>query len=165
MNGIIIKYSQNNINTDLIIPARYLKKSDPNYLAKHCLEDLDSEFHKKKKTVKANILVAGSNFGSGSSREQAPLSLKTAGIECIIAPYFARIFFRNSINIGLQIIEFEDISEFSTGDNVEIELEKGLIKNHTTKKEFNFKKVPPFLREIISAGGLANFAKKKMLEN
>ncbi|TFF92982.1 MAG: 3-isopropylmalate dehydratase small subunit [Promethearchaeota archaeon] len=165
MNGVIIKYNQNNINTDLIIPARYLNKSDPEHLAKHCLEDLDPDFHKKKKSIKANILVAGSNFGSGSSREQAPLSLKTAGIKCIIAPSFARIFFRNSINIGLSIIEFEDIAEFSTGDDIEIKLEEGIIKNHSTGKKFKIRRIPSFLTEIISAGGLVNFARKKILEN
>ncbi|TXT65051.1 MAG: 3-isopropylmalate dehydratase small subunit [Promethearchaeota archaeon] len=164
MNGIVLKYEEKNINTDLIIPARFLNKSDFDHLAEHCMEDLDPNFHKRKQDLNASILVGGANFGSGSSREQAPISLKAAGIKCIIAPYFARIFFRNSINIGLPIIEFVDISQFSTGDQIEISLVKGFIRNITTDKEFSIKKMPPFLREIISADGLINYARSKIIE-
>lgn len=164
MKGIVIKYDQVNINTDLIIPARYLNKSDPEHLAAHCMEDLDPNFHETKKDLNATILVAGSNFGNGSSREQAPISLKAAGIKAIIAPYFARIFFRNSINIGLPIIEFEDISQFSAGDQLEISLEEGHISNETTGNQFSIKKLPPFLREIISVDGLINFARNHIIE-
>jgi len=164
MKGIVIKYNQKNINTDLIIPARYLNKSDSEHLAEHCMEDLDQNFQETKEKLNASILVAGSNFGSGSSREQAPISLKAAGIKIIIAPYFARIFFRNSINIGLPIIEFEDISQFSTGDQLEISLEDGYIFNETTGNQISIKKLPSFLREIISADGLINFARNQIIE-
>ncbi|GAH73317.1 unnamed protein product [marine sediment metagenome] len=109
MIGKVIKYNLKNINTDLIIPARYLINSDKNYLAQHCMEDLDRDFIKKVNEYNYSILVANSNFGYGSSREQAPLALKASGIKCIIAPSFARIFFRNSINIGLQIVELSNI--------------------------------------------------------
>ena len=112
IEGNVIKYEEENINTDLIIPARYLNKSDAEHLAVHCMEDLDPNFHEKKKELNASILVAGANFGSGSSREQAPIALKAAGIQCIIAPSYARIFFRNSINIALPLIEFREISKF-----------------------------------------------------
>ncbi|MBW1985197.1 MAG: 3-isopropylmalate dehydratase small subunit, partial [Deltaproteobacteria bacterium] len=111
MIGKVIKYNLKNINTDLIIPARYLINSDKNYLAQHCMEDLDREFVKKVNESNYSILVANSNFGCGSSREQAPLALKASGIKCIIAPSFARIFFRNSINIGLQIVELSNIDD------------------------------------------------------
>lgn len=161
----MIKYDQKNINTDLIIPARYLIKSDPLYLAEHCMEDLDPEFQQRKKELGATILVGGSNFGSGSSREQAPLAIKTAGIECVIAPSFARIFFRNSINIGLPIIEFSDIHELSTGDELEIILEEGIIKNMTSNKEFKVNKMPSFLQDIISSDGLVNYARSKIVKN
>ena len=164
MKGIVIKYDQRNINTDLIIPARYLVKSDPMFLAEHCMEDLDPDFNQKKKELGASILVGGSNFGSGSSREQAPLALKTAGIECVIAPSFARIFFRNSINIGLPIIEFHGIKDLNTGDEIELNFEKGIIKNLTLNKEFKVNKMPAFLQEIISSDGLVNFARNKIVK-
>ena len=165
MKGIVIKYDEKNINTDLIIPARYLIKSDPSFLAEHCMEDLDPEFKQRKKDLGATIIVGGANFGSGSSREQAPLAIKTAGIECVIAPSFARIFFRNSINIGLPIIEFTEIKELNTGDNLEIDFETGIIKNLTLNKEFKVNKMPPFLQEIISSDGLVNFARNKIVKN
>ena len=164
MKGIIIKYEDNNINTDLIIPARYLVTSDYDQLAQHCMEDLDPEFNEKRKQMEATIMVGGINFGCGSSREQAPIAIKAAGIQCVIAPTFARIFFRNSINIGLPIIEFKDIEELNTGDEIEINFEQGLIKNITTNKEYSITKMPAFLQEIISAQGLVNFARKKILD-
>ena len=165
MKGIVIKYDQKNINTDLIIPARYLIKSDPSYLAEHCMEDLDPKFKQRKKDLGATIMVGGANFGSGSSREQAPLAIKTAGIECVIAPSFARIFFRNSINIGLLIIEFNEIHDLNTGDELEINFESGIINNITLNKEFKVNKMPAFLQEIISSNGLVNFARNKIVKN
>ena len=164
MRGKAIKYNKKNINTDLIIPARYLIKSDPDYLAEHCMEDLDPEFNQKIKEIDATILVAGVNFGCGSSREQAPIAIKTAGIKCIIAPSFARIFFRNAINIGLPIIEFANIDEINTGDELDINFEEGIIRNLTTNNEYKIKKMPHFLQEIISVDGLVNFARNKILK-
>jgi 3-isopropylmalate/(R)-2-methylmalate dehydratase small subunit len=163
MIGKIIKYEENNINTDLIIPARYLIKSDPDYLAQHCMEDLDPDFIEKQKESGASILVGGANFGCGSSREQAPIAMKAAGIGCVIAPYFARIFFRNSINIGLNIIEFKNIDFLNSGDEIEINFEQGTLKNITTSTEHKIIKMPAFLQEIISANGLVNFARNKIL--
>ncbi len=163
MIGTVIKYEQANINTDLIIPARYLIKSDPVFLAEHCMEDLDPHFLRKKKLLGAEILVGGPNFGSGSSREQAPLALKTCGVKCIIAPHFARIFLRNSINIGLPILEFDKIGELNEGDRLEIDFEKGILSNLTSNRTYNIKKLPRFVQEIIDSGGLINFGRKKIL--
>ena len=162
MKGKVIKYDDKNINTDLIIPARYLTDSNPDHLAGHCMEDLDSEFINKKEELNAKIIVADSNFGCGSSREQAPIAIKAAGIECVLAPSFARIFFRNSINIGLPIIEFQDISAINTGDELDIDFETGIIKNLSSNKEFTITKMPSFLQELISMEGLVNFAKDKI---
>ncbi len=165
LRGKVIKYNEKNINTDLIIPARYLIKSDPDFLAEHCMEDLDPEFNQKIKELDAKILIANGNFGCGSSREQAPIAIKSAGIKCVMAPSFARIFFRNAINIALPIIEFKDIDLISNEDELELNLEEGLIKNLTTHEKFIIKKIPAFLQEIISANGLVNFARKKILKN
>ena len=162
MIGKVIKYSLKNINTDLIIPARYLVNSDPDFLAQHCMEDLDRDFVDKVKKENYQIMVADSNFGCGSSREQAPSAIKASGITCIIAPSFARIFFRNAINIGLPIIEFPDIEKLKTGDNLNIQFEEGLIKNTSTAEEFQIIKQPSFLQQIILAGGLINFARKQI---
>ncbi|TFF87970.1 MAG: 3-isopropylmalate dehydratase small subunit [Promethearchaeota archaeon] len=165
MKGTIIKYAEKNIDTDLIIPARYLNKSDIDHLAGHCMEDLDPEFKEKKEKLNANIMVGGANFGCGSSREQAPLSIKGAGIDCVIAPTFARIFFRNAINIGLPIIEFENIDAFSSGDEVKIDFETGQIVNLTTDQKYTIKSMPGFLQEIIQSDGLISFARKKIIES
>jgi 3-isopropylmalate/(R)-2-methylmalate dehydratase small subunit len=165
MKGRVIKYNKKNIDTDLIIPARYLVSSDPEHLAEHCFEDLDPEFNEKKKNLGISIIVTNSNFGSGSSREQAPLALKAAGIKCVIAPSFARIFFRNAINIGLPIIELKEIDEINSEDELEVNFEKGIINNLTSNKQFKIIKVPDFLQEIISADGLVNFARNKILKN
>lgn len=164
MIGKVIKYDIKDINTDLIIPARYLTISDTEYLAKHCMEDLDVSFNQKKKELEFTIIVAGSNFGCGSSREQAPIALKAAGINCIIAPSFARIFFRNAINIGLPIIEFESIASINNDDYLEINLSDGIIKNLSTDKEYIIKKIPSFLQEIIDDDGLINYARKRILK-
>ncbi|MFX1257337.1 MAG: 3-isopropylmalate dehydratase small subunit [Promethearchaeota archaeon] len=162
MKGKVIKYIQKNINTDLIIPARYLVNSNPDFLAQHCMEDIDPEFIQKITKNDFTIIVANSNFGCGSSREQAPIAIKAAGIQCVIAPSYSRIFFRNAINIGLPIIEFKDIEHLNTGDQLDIDLKKGILKNLTTKKEYEIKKMPLFLQELILAGGLVNFAKNEI---
>ncbi|MFX1395932.1 MAG: 3-isopropylmalate dehydratase small subunit [Promethearchaeota archaeon] len=165
MRGKAIKYNEMNINTDLIIPARYLVDSDPKFLAAHCMEDLDPDFNAKVKKEDISIIVANSNFGSGSSREQAPLAIKTAGIQCVLAPSFARIFFRNAINIGLPIIEFKEIEQINTGDELEIDFENGKIVNLTTHEDFIITKMPEFLQEIIASEGLVNYAKKIIARN
>ena len=165
MKGKVIKYKEKNLNTDLIIPARHLVNSDPDFLAQHCMEDLDPDFTQKMEKEGFTIMVGDTNFGCGSSREQAPIALKTAGIKCLIAPSYARIFFRNAINIGLPIIELTDISGINTGDELDIDFLKGLIKNLTTNTEFIVNKMPTFLQEIISAEGLVNYARNKILKN
>jgi len=165
MIGKVIKYDKKDINTDLIIPARYLTLIDPDYLAKHCMEDLDDKFIQNQKKFGYSILVAGSNFGCGSSREQAPIALKAAGIRCIIAPSFARIFFRNAINIGLPIIEFEKIEMMKTDDDLEINFTEGIIKNISTKIEYQIRNLPSFLQDIISVNGLINYARNKILKD
>lgn len=165
MEGIVLKYDKKNIDTDLIIPARHLVTSDQEHLSKHCFEDFDKDFHEKKTKLGASIIVANSNFGCGSSREQAPIALKAAGIECVIAPSFARIFFRNAINIGLPIIELKEINAIRNGDKLEIDFQKGIIKNLTTSSTLTTTKLPEFLQEIISADGLVNFARNKILKN
>jgi len=164
VKGKVIKYNEKNLNTDLIIPARYLVDSDPDHLAEHCMEDLDSEFNQKLAKEGFTILVADSNFGCGSSREQAPVALKAAGIQCVIAPSYARIFFRNAINIGLPIIEFKEIEVLNTDDELVIDFERGILNNLTSNNEFKIKKMPHFLQELISIGGLTNFARNKILE-
>jgi 3-isopropylmalate/(R)-2-methylmalate dehydratase small subunit len=165
MKGIVLKYEKKNIDTDLLIPARYLVNSDPAHLAEHCFEDFDPEFKRKKDELGISIIVADGNFGSGSSREQAPIALKAAGIKCIIAPSFARIFFRNAINIGLPIIELKEIQSLNTGDHLDINFEKGLIKNLTTNREYKINEMPNFLKDIISSEGLINYARNKILKN
>ncbi|MFX1428181.1 MAG: 3-isopropylmalate dehydratase small subunit [Promethearchaeota archaeon] len=165
MIGKVIKYDVKDINTDLIIPARYLVNSDSEYLAKHCMEDLDTNFIEKKNKFDYSVLVAGANFGCGSSREQAPIALKSAGMKCIIAPSFARIFFRNAINIGLPIVELQNIKAITTGDDLEIIFTKGIVKNLSKSIELIFNKIPSFIGEIISADGLVNFARHLILEN
>lgn len=163
MIGKAIKYEKKDINTDLIIPARYLTLTNPDYLGQHCMEDLDENFINKLDEFGYSILIAGSNFGCGSSREHAPIALKSAGIKCIIAPSFARIFFRNAINIGLPIIEFFNINDIKTGDVLEIKFTEGVILNQSLNKEYKTKKVPSFLTAIIESNGLVNYAKKIIL--
>jgi 3-isopropylmalate/(R)-2-methylmalate dehydratase small subunit len=165
MIGKVIKYDIKDINTDLIIPARFLITSDSDFLAKHCMEDLDAHFIENKIKYGYTIMVAGSNFGCGSSREQAPIALKSAGIRCIIAPSFARIFFRNAINIGLPIIECSNIEEINTGDDLELRFSEGIVKNLSTNIEFIVKKMPAFIEEIVSNNGLINYAKSLILKN
>ena len=163
MKGKVIKYEIKNINTDAIIPARYLISSEPDHLAQHCLEDIDPNFMLKVKEFNYSILVTNSNFGCGSSREQAPISLKASGIRCIIAPSFARIFFRNAINIGLPILELEKINLLNSGDNLWIDLTSGLIENLTTKTKIRVKKMPKFIQNIINSNGLINYSRKFLI--
>ena len=152
VKGTVIKYGDN-IDTDVIIPARYLNTSDPKELASHCMEDIDTEFVKKVK--KGDIMVGGFNFGCGSSREHAPISIKESGISVIIAKSFARIFYRNSINIGLPIIECPEAAEaIENGSEVEVDFDKGVIKDLTAGKEYKTSPFPAFIQEIINAGGL-----------
>ncbi|MCF6158348.1 MAG: 3-isopropylmalate dehydratase small subunit [wastewater metagenome] len=149
-----------NINTDEIIPARYLNTTDTKELAAHCMEDADPDF--MKKAQKGDVIVAGDNFGCGSSREHAPIAIKAAGISGVIAKSFARIFFRNAINIGLPIFESPEAAEqIQEGDEVEIDLAHAEIIDHTSKKRFRFEPFPQEMQEIIQVGGLMNFVKKR----
>ncbi|NQT46995.1 MAG: 3-isopropylmalate dehydratase small subunit [Candidatus Omnitrophica bacterium] len=157
--GRVHKFGKD-VNTDEIIPARYLNTSDPKELAKHCMEDADARFASKVK--KGDIIVAGKNFGCGSSREHAPMSIKAAGVSCVIAESFARIFFRNSINIGLPIVESKRAARaICAGDQVQVDTVKGVITNFTTKKTFKAEPFPPFMQSLIKAGGLMNYIKKR----
>lgn len=150
---------EDNIDTDVIIPARYLNTTDPKELASHCMEDLDSDFSTKVEA--GDIIVAGNNFGCGSSREHAPLAIKSAGISCVVASSFARIFYRNSINIGLPILECKDCNKkIKTGDILEIDTDKGIISNITSGEIFEARPFPEFIKGIINAGGLMNYAKE-----
>ncbi|MBR1747655.1 MAG: 3-isopropylmalate dehydratase small subunit [Clostridia bacterium] len=141
-----------NVDTDVIIPARYLNTPDEKALAEHCLEDLDPTF--VKRVTPGDVVVAGNNFGCGSSREHAPIALKSSGVSCVIAKSFARIFYRNAINIGLAIVECPDCGEIAEGDEVEIDFDKGTVVDKTVKKRFSVKPFPPFIQDIIDAGGL-----------
>lgn len=159
-HGKVFKYGDN-VDTDVIIPARYLNTSNAKELAAHCMEDIDAEFVSKVKD--GDIMVADKNFGCGSSREHAPLAIKTAGISCVIAATFARIFYRNSINIGLPILECpEAAAGIKAGNEVEVDFDTGVIKNITTGKEFKAQPFPAFMQEIIKADGLINQLKKKL---
>ena len=156
--GTVHKYGRD-IDTDVIIPARYLTTSDPAELAKHCLEDLDAEF--VNKVAAGDILVAEENFGCGSSREHAPICIKAAGVSCVIAKSFARIFYRNSINIGLPIMECAPaVDAINNGDVVEVDADSGIITDKTTGETFQSQPFPPFLQEIIEEGGLVARTKK-----
>jgi len=150
IKGTVIKYGDN-VDTDVIIPARYLNTSDEKELAAHCMEDLDRTFVTRVRP--GDIMVAGTNFGCGSSREHAPLAIKTSGIACVVAKSFARIFYRNAINIGLPIIEC-DTDAIDEGDTLEIDFDKGELHNLTKNTTAKFAPFPPFLQDIIKAGGL-----------
>ncbi|MCR4851366.1 MAG: 3-isopropylmalate dehydratase small subunit [Lachnospiraceae bacterium] len=157
--GTVFKYGDN-VDTDVIIPARYLNSSDPNELSTHCMEDIDKEFVSKVK--KGDIIVAGKNFGCGSSREHAPISIKASGVSCVIAETFARIFYRNSINIGMPIIECPEASkEIEQGDDVEIDFNTGIIKDITKGTTYQGQSFPEFMQKIIDAGGLVNYINEK----
>lgn len=145
-----------NVDTDVIIPARYLNSSDPAELAKHCMEDIDATFIEK--VSNGDLIIAGKNFGCGSSREHAPIAIKAAGVSCVIAQTFARIFYRNAINIGLPIIECNEAYEgISEGDEVKIDFDSGMIYNRTTNQSFKGQAFPPFMQKIIAADGLINY--------
>ena len=159
MQGRTWKF-KNNIDTDLIIPARYLNTHDPAELAKHCMEDADPEFFKK--VGKGDFIVAGENFGCGSSREHAPVAIKAAGVSAVIAKSFARIFFRNSINVGLPIMEIKETDEINEGDTLEVDIEKGSIKDITTGKTYKAEPFPAFMKNIIDKGGLVHHVKEKL---
>ena len=157
--GIVFKYGDN-VDTDVIIPARYLNSSDPAELATHCMEDIDQDFVKKVK--KGDIMVATKNFGCGSSREHAPIAIKASGISCVIADTFARIFYRNAINIGLPIIECADAAnEIEAGDEVEVDFDSGKIFDLTKGTEYQGQAFPPFMQKIIDAEGLVNYINAK----
>lgn len=160
IRGNVIKYGDN-VDTDVIIPGRYLTSSDPEHLARHCMADLDPDFLKKRKP--GDIIVAGNNFGCGSSREDAPLAIKSAGIACVIAGSFARIFYRNAINIGLTIMESPEASHcLQEGDQCEIEPSSGLIKNLSRNETYKSGSFPSVIQEIIDSGGLVGFVKKRL---
>jgi len=148
-----------NIDTDLIIAARYLNSSDPDHLAKYVMEDADPDFASKVQA--GDIIVAGENFGCGSSREHAPIALKAAGVAAVIAPTFARIFYRNAFNMGLPIFELENAEEIIEGEEISIDLDAGTIVNNTKNKSYNFTPIPPFMQELLADGGLMNFAAKE----
>ena len=160
-NGKVIKYGDN-IDTDVIIPARYLNTTDHKELASHCMEDIDKEFVNKVKD--GDIMVGGANFGCGSSREHAPIAIKASGISCVIAIDFARIFYRNAINIGLPILECAEASEdIDEGNEVEVDFDTGVITNKTKNKTYQAVAFPEFMQGIINAGGLVEYIKKVML--
>ena len=160
LKGKTHKYGAD-VNTDVIFPARYLNVSEPAELAKHCMEDIDPDFVSRVEL--GDIMVATTNFGCGSSREHAPLAIKAAGISCIIAKTFARIFFRNAINIGLPLLECEKaVDKTEAGDILEVDLDSGKIKNLTSGIEFAAKPYPDFMAELISAGGLIEYTKKRL---
>lgn len=157
--GSVFKYGDN-VDTDVIIPARYLNITDGKELAKHCMEDIDTDFVKNVK--EGDMIVANKNFGCGSSREHAPLVIKCAGVSCVIAETFARIFYRNAINIGLPIIECPEAARaIEPGDEVSVDFDSGIITNQTTGETFQGQAFPPFMQEIIAAGGLFPYINKK----
>lgn len=157
--GKVFKYPDN-VDTDVIIPARYLNTSDANELAKHCMEDIDTSF--VNEVTPGDIMVAGWNFGCGSSREHAPLVIKTCGTGCVIAKSFARIFYRNAINIGLPILECEEAAdEIAAGDSVEVNFDTGVITDHTTGKCYQAQPFPEFIQKIIKSGGLLKSLKEE----
>ena len=159
--GIVHKYGDN-VDTDVIIPARYLNSSEPAELAKSCMEDIDPDFVKRVK--KGDIMVANKNFGCGSSREHAPIAIKASGISCVIAETFARIFYRNSINIGLPIMECKEaVKEIEDYDEIKVDFDSGIIYNKTKGKQYEGQAFPPFMQKIIKAEGLVNYINQTSL--
>ena len=159
LRGKAHKYGAN-VDTDAIIPARYLNVSEPAELAAHCMEDVDEEFLKRVKP--GDMVVATTNYGCGSSREHAPIALKAAGVSCVIAQSFARIFFRNAINIGLPLMECTMADRIDAGDELEVTLETGEIKNITKRKTYTAEPYPEFMMELVSTGGLVDYTKKRI---
>ena len=161
LKGKVFKYGDN-VDTDVIIPARYLNSSDPENLAAHCMEDIDESF--ADEVEEGDIIVGGKNFGSGSSREHAPLAIKYAGVSCVVAESFARIFYRNSINIGLPILECpEAVKATEAGDELEVDIDQGQVKNLRTGETYQAAPFPPFMQEIIKDGGLIEHVKKELV--
>ncbi|WP_459479919.1 3-isopropylmalate dehydratase small subunit [Clostridium saccharoperbutylacetonicum] len=159
VKGKVFKYGDN-VDTDVIIPARYLNTSDAKELAAHCMEDIDVDFVKNVKD--GDIIVANKNFGCGSSREHAPLAIKTAGVSCVIASTFARIFYRNSINIGLPILECDEaVKNIDAGDELEVDFSTGLIKNLSKNQEYQGEAFPEFMQKIIDNDGLIGYIRNK----
>ena len=157
--GRVFKYGDN-VDTDVIIPARYLNTSDPKELASHCMEDIDLDF--AKKVQKGDIIVANKNFGCGSSREHAPIAIKESGVSCVIASTFARIFYRNAINIGLPILECDEaVKAINAGDQLEVNFDTGVIKNLTQNQEYQGQAFPEFMQKIINNNGLVGYIKSK----
>lgn len=158
-SGTVFKYGDN-VDTDVIIPARYLNSSDPAELATHCMEDIDKEF--VNRVNKGDIIVAAKNFGCGSSREHAPIAIKAAGVSCVIAETFARIFYRNAINIGLPIVECKEAAEeIEAGDEVEVNFDTGVITDVTKNTTYKGQAFPEFMQKIIAAEGLVNYINQK----
>lgn len=158
--GKVHKFGDN-VDTDVIIPARYLNTSDPKELAEHCMEDIDKDFHKNVQT--GDFIIAKDNFGCGSSREHAPIAIKASGVSAVIAKSFARIFYRNAINIGLVIVENDKLpDETKNGDEICMDLDNGVVKNLTTGKEYAVTVFPKEIQELIDVGGLVNYTKKKL---
>jgi len=162
VRGKVWKFGKN-IDTDIIIAARYLNTSDPKELAKHIMEDADPKFTQKMSV--GDIIVADENFGCGSSREHAPIALKEAGVAAVIAPTFARIFYRNAFNMGLPIFELKEIDEINEGDTVKIDMQSGEVINETTGKSYKFTPIPEFMQELVNSGGLIEYAKKEIAQN
>jgi 3-isopropylmalate/(R)-2-methylmalate dehydratase small subunit len=161
LQGKVWKFGDN-IDTDLIIAARYLNTSEASELAKHVMEDADPEFVSKMQ--KGDIIVAGENFGCGSSREHAPIALKEAGVSAVIASTFARIFYRNAFNMGLPIFELKESEEINEGDIVKVDMDAGEIVNITQNRTYKFTPIPEFMQELVDAGGLIEFAKKEIAQ-
>ena len=161
VTGKVYKY-QDNVDTDVIIPARYLTNTDPAELAKHCMEDIDASF--ALKVQPGDIIVAGANFGCGSSREHAPIAIRACGVSCVIAESFARIFYRNSLNIGFPILECPEAAKaIREGDQISVDFEKGLITDETTGQSFQAVPFPAFIENIINCGGLMEYIKSKQI--
>lgn len=161
-SGKVWKFGDD-IDTDLIIPARYLNTSDPRELAKHCMEDADPQF--AVKVCESDIIVAENNFGCGSSREHAPIAIKAAGVSCVIAKSFARIFYRNAFNMGLPILECNDTDQFKTGDILSVDFDSGIITHQKTGKIYKSRPIPVFMQELVKSGGLMNHIRKKIQKN
>ena len=160
IKGRVHKYGSN-VNTDVIIPAQYLHISDAKELAKHCMEDLDRKF--AKEVQPGDIIVGEANFGCGSSREHAPIAIKASGIACVIAKNFGRIFYRNALNIGLPILESEEVVEgLENGDQVEVDLASGMVVNVNKRKSYQAKPYPEFMMQLITAGGLIEYTKRRL---
>ena len=159
LTGKVWKFG-NDVDTDAIIPARYLNTIDPKELASHCMEDADAEFASRVRP--GDIMAAGKNFGCGSSREHAPIAIKAAGVSCVIAHSFARIFYRNAFNMGLPILECPEAAEkIQTGDELELDLDSGMIVNKTRNETYHAQAIPPFMQELIAAGGLIEYVRQQ----